>query len=82
MGVHEQFADLPALYALGVLPAPDRLGFETHLAACAVCAADVRGFALVLEALAATTAESAPAPEVRSALLTRIRTGRRIATAE
>jgi anti-sigma-K factor RskA len=78
VGVHEQFADLPALYALGALPASDKLAFEAHLTSCAICAAEVRGFAPVLEALASPTAESAPAPEVRSALLARIRTPRRL----
>lgn len=76
--MHEQFADLPALYALGALPASDKVAFEAHLTACAACAAEVRGFAPVLEALASTTAESVPAPEVRSALLARIRTPRKL----
>ena len=76
VGVHEPFADQPALYALGVLPASDKVAFEAHLTGCAVCAAEVRGFAPVLEALATTTPESVPPPHVRSALLSRIRTPR------
>jgi anti-sigma-K factor RskA len=78
VGVHEQFADQPALYALGALPASDKAAFEAHLTTCAVCAAEVHGFAPVLEALATTTAESAPSPHIRSALLSRIRTPRKL----
>ena len=76
--MHEQFADQPALYALGALAASDKLAFEAHLTACTVCAAEVRGFAPGLEALASTTLQSAPAPKVRNALLARIRTPRKL----
>ena len=73
VGVHDQFAELPAAYVLGALSGPEKRFFETHLAVCAVCAAEVRGFAPVVEALALATVATAPMPQVRGALLTRIR---------
>lgn len=72
VGVHDEFADQTALYVLGALTGSEKLAFEAHLAGCAACAAEVRGFAPVVEALATITAEAEPAPQVRRALLSRL----------
>jgi anti-sigma factor RsiW len=73
VGAHAQFADWPALYVIGALSADDTAAFEAHLATCAACAGDVDDFTAVAEALARATSQEAPAAEVRSALLARIR---------
>src|SRR5205823_4385643 len=71
VGVYDEFTDQPALYALGALTAAERAAFEAHLTVCAACAAEVRAFAPVVEALAATTPDAVPAADVRRALLSR-----------
>lgn len=72
MGVHDQLADSAALYVLGALSEADRKAFESHLAVCSLCAAEVHSFAQVAEALAMPL-QSAPDPSVRRALLARVR---------
>lgn len=72
--VYDPFADQAALYALGALTQPETRAFEAHVAVCVACASDLRGFAHVVDALASTTPEMAPTPEVRRALLSRIHT--------
>jgi anti-sigma factor RsiW len=71
--VQHDFADEAALYVLGVLTDADKAAFEAHLSVCAVCAAEVRGFALVIEALASTPPEAAPSADARRILLARLR---------
>ena len=73
MAVHDHYAELAAAYALGSLTSAETLVFEAHLAVCSACAAEVRGFVPVLEALGFSTAEAAPEPAVRQTLLTRLR---------
>jgi anti-sigma factor RsiW len=42
---HHHYADWPAAYVLGALDADDRRAFESHLAACDLCTAEVAEFA-------------------------------------
>lgn len=80
MGVHSELADLASLYALGALQGSEKVSFEAHLAVCVTCAAEVRAFAPVAAALASTAAVATPSPEVRRALLSRIRGRRQMQT--
>ena len=72
MGVHQELADQAALYVLGALTGADKSAFEAHLSVCEECMAEVRGFALVVEALAAATLKASPESTVRRALLARL----------
>jgi anti-sigma factor RsiW len=69
VGVHDQFADQAAAYALGALTAAERADFEAHLAICAACAAEVRSFAVVTGGLALAVSPAIPASIVRAALV-------------
>ncbi len=73
MGVHHQYADQAAAYALGALTPDERALFEAHLADCALCAAEVRTFVPVVTTLAITNPPVAPSPTVRDRLLAAIR---------
>lgn len=72
MGVHDQYADQAAAYALGALAPAERTFFEAHLANCAVCAAEVRAFTPVAGALAHAALPAQPSPAVRQRLLDRL----------
>jgi anti-sigma-K factor RskA len=69
VGVHDQYADQAAAYALGALTAAERAFFEAHLANCALCAAEVRGFKPVAGALAHLALPDQPSPDVRHRLV-------------
>jgi len=73
VGVHHQYADQAAAYALGALTPDERALFEAHLADCALCAAEVRTFVPVVTTLAITNPAAAPSPTVRDRLLAAIR---------
>jgi len=73
VGVHHQYADQAAAYALGALTPDERALFEAHLADCALCAAEVRTFVPVVTTLAITNPAVAPSPTVRDRLLAAIR---------
>jgi anti-sigma-K factor RskA len=72
VGVHEQLGDQAAAYVLGALAPAERQAFEAHLAACVLCAAEVRSLALVGVALAQAAPAAAPSPPVRARLLARL----------
>jgi anti-sigma-K factor RskA len=72
VGVHDQLGDQAAAYVLGALAPAERQAFEAHLAACALCAAEVRSLALVGVALAQAAPAAEPAPAVRDRLLSSI----------
>lgn len=68
----DPFAELTGLYALGALTAAERKAFETHMAGCVECAAEVRGFGTVADALAQIGTPAEPSPAVRARLLAAI----------
>jgi len=67
VGVHDQVADQAAAYALGALTTAERADFETHLAICATCAAEVRSFGVVTGGLALAVSPATPS-DLRLAL--------------
>ena len=52
MGVHDELGAQAAAYAVGALTPAEQQAFEAHLATCAACAAEVRGFAEAAASLA------------------------------
>lgn len=56
-------------YVLGSLDPDERAAFETHLAACGACAADVRALGSVVDALAHSVPQRTPRPELRQRVL-------------
>ena len=70
MGVHGQLGDQTGSYVLGALTSAEEQAFEAHLAACPLCAAEVRSLAPVAAALAHLATPAEPAAPVRAHLLT------------
>ncbi|MGW5849685.1 anti-sigma factor [Streptomyces sp. NPDC055254] len=62
-----------AAYVLDALPAAERAAFEAHLETCPGCAREVRDFVATAAVLGAAAAVDPP-PELRDAVLRRIRT--------
>jgi anti-sigma-K factor RskA len=60
---------LAAAYALGALDLDDRRGFEAHLESCAACREEVRSLLRVADALAHSTPQRTPRPELRERVL-------------
>jgi len=69
---HDAWREQASLYALGALTAAERAAFETHLASCAVCAADVRALSGVTDALARAVPQTDPPSELRARVLASI----------
>jgi anti-sigma-K factor RskA len=65
---HDRFQDAAGAYVLGALPDDERAGFESHLATCPSCRAEVDELRMAAEALPA----SAPAMRPPVALKARI----------
>jgi len=65
---HEWLA-LAAPYALDTLDGDERAAFETHLAGCGQCQAEVASFREVAARLAATAPDVSPAPALRRRVL-------------
>lgn len=63
--VHE----LTGLYVLGALPADERRAFESHLATCAACQAEVTQLRSVADALPWSAPSVAPPPALRARVL-------------
>jgi anti-sigma-K factor RskA len=61
-----------ALYAVGVLDAPERLAFEEHLAGCETCGASLASFSAVLGALALDSETITPPPSLRARILAEV----------
>ncbi|WP_371618947.1 anti-sigma factor domain-containing protein [Streptomyces sp. NBC_00454] len=68
MSVHEE----TGAYVLDALPPAERTAFEAHLESCPECAREVRDFAATAALLARAVAVEPP-PELREAVLRRIR---------
>jgi anti-sigma-K factor RskA len=66
---HDAWREQASLYALGALTAAERVAFETHLASCASCVADVRALSGVADALARAVPQTDPPSELRTRVL-------------
>jgi anti-sigma-K factor RskA len=66
---HDAFADAAAAYALDSLDARERSEFETHLADCAECRADVAAYRRAAGALGAAVAPVAPPPQLKARVI-------------
>ena len=64
-----QWTEFTAPYALGALDPEERARFETHLADCAVCRADVRSLKEVAVLLAESAPVATPPPALRERVL-------------
>lgn len=72
---HEEHKEAVALAALGEDVGPEqRDALEVHLAACGECRAELRALSEAAAALALTAAPVRPSPELRSRILTEIKT--------
>jgi anti-sigma-K factor RskA len=69
VAVHDRFSENAASYVLGALSQAERNAFETHLAGCAACAAEVRAFGSVADAIGAASAPAEPPPAARARVL-------------
>lgn len=72
MSVHEQFAEVLALYALGSLEGDERSTLEKHLEACASCRHELELLRGGLGMLALTTAGARPPARSRQRLMSAI----------
>ena len=73
-GIHE----LTAGYALDVLDADERWAYETHLASCERCRAELTSFWETAEALAVAASGPTPRPELRDRILASAREERQV----
>ncbi len=71
--IEEELEENAALYALGALSQHEALSLDQHLAeGCEVCAAELKQFASVVEALGHAAPEAAPPAGTREKLLARL----------
>jgi anti-sigma-K factor RskA len=68
-GAHDELIALAPAYALGALDPDERRTFESHLATCDACAADVRSLGRVTSGLAQSVPLVTPRPELRARVL-------------
>jgi hypothetical protein len=66
---HDEWAALAPGFALGVLDPEDHAAFAEHVSGCLRCAADVRAYDRVTDAVMMATALRTPLPHVRAELL-------------
>ena len=66
---HDELREQAALYVLDALDAAERASFETHLATCAECAAEVRVAGVTAAALAEAVPQIDPSPALRHRVL-------------
>ena len=69
MDRHAEIADRLEAYVMGELPDREQRDVEAHLAACAICAADVHALRGVLEGIAGTVPPLNPPPSLRQRVL-------------
>ena len=69
MSTHEELKANAAGYALGSLDLEERRAFESHLAGCAECSADVASLRPVVSALATAVPQVTPRAELRDRIL-------------
>ena len=66
---HDELREHAALFVLGALTPEERVEFETHVAGCAECAAEVRSLTAVPTMLAQAVPQIAPSPALRGRVL-------------
>ena len=66
---HDELKHDAAAYALGALEPAERAAFETHLASCAECTAEVRQLRLAAGALPHAVPQVSPPPSLRARIL-------------
>lgn len=66
---HDDLKAHAGAYVLGSLDPDERASFETHLADCRDCAAEVRALGGVVDALARSVPQRTPRPELRQRVL-------------
>jgi anti-sigma-K factor RskA len=69
---HDDLREQAALYVLGVLASEERKAFETHLAGCADCTAEVRSLRPTVAALADAVPQVDPPLDLRNRVLASI----------
>lgn len=72
MTPHEQFRDDLPLYAAGALTVEESKQMESHLAECAACREELRGFQEAVSYVAMAVQPEAPPPHVKAQLLARL----------
>jgi anti-sigma-K factor RskA len=72
---HDERKHAAAAYALGALDAAERAEFETHLASCGECSAEVRQLRLAAGALAHAVPQVSPPPSLRARILSEVTGG-------
>ena len=75
MSTHDELKASAAGYVLGSLDAPERRAFESHLAECAECVAEVTSLRPVVGALATAVPQVTPRAEIRDRVIRRARGG-------
>lgn len=70
---HETVAAMLGEYALGHLSADERREVDAHLSQCAACTAELREYALLMDAIARTPEPAAPPPALRGRVLEQFR---------
>ena len=66
---HDGLREAAGLYALGTLPADERLLFEEHLSTCDECQRELRALAMVVNILPYSVPQIDPPPALRSRVL-------------
>ena len=66
---HDELGELAGLYVLGGLAPAERRAFEEHLAACEVCAEEVRALGAVAQALPYAVTQIDPPASLRTRVL-------------
>jgi anti-sigma-K factor RskA len=66
---HDELRELTGAYSLGVLDESERRELEAHLATCATCAEELRGFRAVAQGLALAVEQHDPPARLRERVL-------------
>jgi anti-sigma-K factor RskA len=69
---HDRWADAAGAYVLGAMPAREREAFESHLAACPTCQADVDDLRPAAEALPMASPPMLPPPALKDRIMAEV----------
>jgi anti-sigma-K factor RskA len=69
---HDRWADAAGAYVLGAMPAREREQFESHLATCATCQADVDELRPAAEALPMASPPMLPPPALKDRIMAEV----------